>query len=127
MINLIITPLFAFIGAFVTRLASWFMASFVTGAIKSLVINLTLFTVISGLITTFVLYVNDLVLDALKSMPSTAQLVIAPIAAMLPPSLPVCVGIVVSVYTTGTVYNLAKEVAKAKAAAAERAAGFVKL
>jgi len=126
MINLIIGPLFAFFGALITRVGAWFMAAFVTGALKSLVINLTLFTVLAGLITAFVVYVNGLILDALTSMPPTAQLVIAPIAAMMPPSLPTCVGIIVSLYTTGTVYNLAKEIAKAKAAAAERAAGFVK-
>lgn len=130
MINLlsrfIIAPLFTFITRLVERFGAWFLTAYLTGALKSLVISLVLFTAIAALITQLITTANDYLLDALRNGSTMAQYIIAPIAAMLPPSLGTCATIVASVYLTGMTYNLAKEVAKLKARAAERAAGFFK-
>ncbi len=124
--RLILAPLFTFVIRLVERFGAWFLTAYLSGALKSLVITLVLFTAFATLITQLISTANEYLLDALRNGSLPAQYVIAPIAAMLPPSLGVCATIIASVYMAGVTYNLAKEIAKVKARAAERAAGFFK-
>jgi hypothetical protein len=126
MINLLITPILAFLSAIISRLGNWFIVAYLSGALRSLVINLALFGTLTALITGLIIEANSMVLQAIQNMSPISQMMLAPIAAMMPPSLSVCASMIASVYVMGMIYNLAKEIAKLKAKAAERAAGFLK-
>ena len=122
----IVQPIILFFTVLLGRLVGWFITAYLSGALRSLVISLVLFTTISGLVFTFISEANQYLLEAIQGMSPLAQSMLSPIASMLPPSLRYCAGIIVSVWIMGMVYNMAKEIAKLKARAAERAAGFFK-
>lgn len=122
----LLEPVIVFLTAIIGRLGSWFITAYLSGALRSLVINLLLFTTIATLIYNLITEANTYLLQAIQGMSPLSQSILSPIASMLPPSLGVCASIIVSVWMMGIVYNLAKEVAKLKARAAERAAGFFK-
>lgn len=122
----LVQPIILFFTALFGRIGAWFITAYLSGALRSLVISLVLFSTISGLVFTFISQANQYLLEALQGMSPLAQSMISPVASMLPPSLGYCAGIIVSVWLMGMVYNMAKEVAKLKARAAERAAGFFK-
>lgn len=126
MIALFVTPILAFFGAIISRLVNWFLVAYLSGALRSLAINFTLFAALASMITALIIEANSMLLEAIQSMSPINQMMLAPIAAMMPPSLAVCASMVASVYVMGLVYNLTKEIAKLKAKAAERAAGFLK-
>jgi len=126
MIALFITPILAFFGAIISRLVNWFLVAYLSGALRSLVINFALFAALASMITALIVEANAMLLEAIQSMSPVNQMILAPIAAMMPPSLAVCASMIASVYVMGMVYNLTKEVIKLKAKAAERAAGFLK-
>lgn len=126
MIALFITPILAFLGAIISRLVNWFLVAYLSGALRSLAINFVLFSVLAAMITALIIEANSMLLNAIQNMSPISQMMLAPIAAMMPPSLAVCASMVASVYVMGMVYNLTKEVARLKAKAAERAAGFLK-
>jgi hypothetical protein len=118
--------LVSFFSSLWSTFVGWTVRAYLTGAIKSLAINLVLFTVIFTLLYNLVTTANQYLLTAIQGMSPLMQQMLSPIAAMMPPSLTTCVSIVASVYMLGAGYNIAKEVAKMKARAAERAAGFFK-
>ncbi|MDZ7901308.1 MAG: hypothetical protein U5L01_01635 [Rheinheimera sp.] len=118
--------LVAFFSSLWSTFISWTVTAYLTGALRSLAINLVLFTVIFGLLYNLITTANEYLLTAIQGMSPMKQMILAPIASMMPPSLSLCVSIVASVYMLGAGYNIAKEIAKMKARAAERAAGFFK-
>jgi divalent metal cation (Fe/Co/Zn/Cd) transporter len=126
MIAALILPLMAFIRLIITRIFYWFFTAYWAGALKSILIYFLLFTAIATGITMLITTANAMLLDAIRSMSPMSQLMLAPIASMMPPSLSICAGMIASVYILGVAYNLAKEVAKLKARAAEKALGFFK-
>lgn len=126
MIAALILPLMAFIRYIITAIFSWLFTAYWAGALKSIAIYFLLFTAIATGITMLITTANAMLLDAIRSMSPMSQLMLAPIASMMPPSLSICAGMIASVYILGVAYNLAKEVAKLKAKAAEKALGFFK-
>ena len=118
--------LVAFLSSLWSTFIGWTIRAYLTGALKSLAINLVLFTVVFGLLYNLITTANQYLLTAIQGMSPLGQMMLAPIAAMMPPSLATCVSIVATVYMLGAGYNIAKEIAKMKARAAERAAGFFK-
>jgi hypothetical protein len=122
----LVEPILAFFTALFGRIFIWFMSAYLTGALRSLVINLVLFTTLATLVYNFITSANQYLLQAIQGMSPLSQAMLSPVAAILPPSLGVCASIIVSVWIMGIVYNLTKEIAKLKAKAAERAAGFFK-
>lgn len=118
--------LVSFFSSLWSTFIGWTVRAYLSGALRSLAINLVLFTVIFGLLYNLVVTANQYLLTAIQGMSPLSQRMLAPIAAMMPPSLVTCVTIVGSVYLLGAGYNVAKEIAKMKARAAERAAGFFK-
>lgn len=126
MIPMLILPIMAFIRVIIEKIFSWFMLAYASGAIKSMAIYLVLFTSLAVLITNLITTANAMLLDAIRSLQPMGQLMLAPIASMMPPSLAICASMIVSVYLLGIVYNIAKEVAKLKAKMAEKALGFFK-
>lgn len=126
MIPMLILPIMAFIRLLIEKIFSWFMVAYLSGALKSMAIYLILFTALATLITGLITTANAMLLDAIRSMHPMSQLMLAPIAGMMPPSLSLCASMIATTYILGIVYNLAKEVAKLKAKMAERALGFFK-
>jgi len=122
----LINPLILFLTGIIGRIGSWFLAAYLTGALKSLVFVLLFFTAVSALLYSLITEANALLLQAVQGMSPMVQMMLSPIASMLPPSLALCVSSIVSVWFMGIIYNLSKEIAKYKAKAAERAAGFFK-
>ena len=118
--------LVSFFSSLWSTFVGWTVRAYLTGALKSLAINLVLFTVIFTLLYNLVTTANQYLLTAIQGMSPLMQNMLSPIAAMMPPSLTTCVSIVASIYMLGAGYNIAKEIAKMKARAAERAAGFFK-
>ena len=126
MIALLIQPIIAFLGVLFSRLVSWFLTAYLSGALRSLVIWLVLFTTLATLIYNLIYEANAYLLQAVQGMSPITQAILTPFAAMLPPSLGLCVSIIVTVELMTVIYNISKEIAKMKAKAAERAAGFFK-
>ncbi|TXH98544.1 MAG: hypothetical protein E6Q75_01010 [Rheinheimera sp.] len=122
----LIQPIIMFFTGLIGRLGSWFIAAYLTGALRTLVIYLVLFTTIATLVFNLITEANIYLLQAIRGMSPMSQVMLSPIAAMLPPSIGVCASIIVSVWFLGIVYNFAKEVAKLKAKMAARAARFFK-
>lgn len=122
----LIQPVILFFTAIIGRIGSWFIVAYLSGALRSLVISLALFTAISTLVYNLLTGANAYLLQAIQGMSPISQMMLSPLASMMPPSLGLCASIIVSVWFMGIVYNLTKEIAKMKARAAERAAGFFK-
>lgn len=122
----LIQPIIAFFGVLFSRLVSWFLTAYLSGALRSLVIWLVLFTTLSTLIYNLLYEANAYLMQAIQGMSPLSQAMLSPFAAMMPPSLGLCASIIATVEVMTVIYNLAKEVAKLKAKAAERAAGFFK-
>ena len=122
----LIQPIILFFTAIIGRIGSWFITAYLSGALRSLVISVVLFSTIATLVYNLLTEANTYLLQAIQGMSPLSQAMLSPIASLLPPSLGVCASIIVSVWIMGIVYNMAKEVAKLKARAAERAAGFFK-
>lgn len=122
----LVQPIILFFTAIIGRIYGWLIGAYLSGALRSLTISLVLFTTIATLVYNLLTEANTYLLQAIQGMSPMSQAMLSPIASMLPPSLGLCASIIVSVWIMGIVYNLAKEVAKMKAHAAERAAGFFK-
>lgn len=122
----LIQPIILFFTTIIGRIGSWFITAYLSGALRSLVIYVVLFSTIATLVYNLLTEANAYLLQAIQGMSPLSQAMLSPIASLLPPSLGVCASIIVSVWIMGIVYNMAKEVAKLKAQAAERAAGFFK-
>jgi hypothetical protein len=112
----------AFLGPVINKFLQWYL----TGALKSFVIQALLFAGILASINWLIGAINQvirgLVADALKFQPDA----IPAIFAFLPTNIVTCWNIVATVYLSCVAYNIAKELIKLKARAAERAAGFMK-
>jgi|GEM_PF-4494792 len=126
MIALLVLPIMAFIRTLASKILQWFLVSYLSGALKTMAIYLALFIALAAAITHLILTANALLLNAIRSLHPMSQLMLAPIAAMMPPSLAICASTIASIYILGMVYNLTKEVAKLKAKMAEKALGYFK-
>lgn len=126
MIPMLILPIMAFFRFIIEKIFSWFMVAYLSGALKVMGIYLLLFTALATGITQLILTANEMLLNAIRSLHPMSQLMLAPIASMMPPSLAICASTIASIYILGMVYNLTKEVAKLKAKMAEKALGYFK-
>jgi hypothetical protein len=122
----LINPLILFLTGIIGRIGSWFLTAYLSGALRSMIFTLAFLTAVTALVYSLITQANVFLLQAIQGMGPMAQMMLSPIASMLPPSLGYCVSIIVSVWLLGIVYNMAKEIAKIKLRAAERAAGFFK-
>jgi hypothetical protein len=122
----LINPLILFFTGIIGRIGSWFLTAYLTGALRSMIFALAFLTTVSAFIYSLITQANVFMLQAIQGMGPMAQMMLSPIASMLPPSLGYCVSIIVSMWFLGIIYNIGKEVAKIKLRLAERAAGFFK-
>lgn len=112
----------AFLGPVINKFLQWYL----TGALKSFVIQALLFAGIFTSIKWLIDYVNGVITGLLNQSLNLSPDAIPAIFAFLPSNLVTCWNVVATVYLSCVAYNIAKELIKLKARAAERAAGFMK-
>jgi hypothetical protein len=122
----LINPLILFFTGIIGRLGSWFLTAYLSGALRSMIFALAFLTTVSAFVYSLITQANVFLLQAIQGMGPVSQMMLSPIASMMPPSMGYCASIIVSMWFLGIIYNIGKEVAKYKAKAAERAAGFFK-
>ena len=120
------TAIFGFFGTIIQKLGEWLLAAYLTGALKAMFIFVALVATVGTACYTFVTWVNSALVGYINSMGSIAQMVITPIAAMLPETTPQLVTAILTYYTVSTIFHVTVEVAKMKARWAEKALGYFK-
>jgi hypothetical protein len=116
------SSIIAFLGPVISKFLQWYL----TGALKSFVIQALLFAGILASINWLITFVSGVVNRAIGEVAGFAPNAMPSILAFLPTNLVTCWNIVATVYLSCVAYNIAKELIKLKARAAERAAGFMK-
>lgn len=116
------SSIIAFLGPVISKFLQWYL----TGALKSFVIQALLFAGILASINWLIGFVNQIIQNMIGDALNFAPEAIPAIFAFLPTNMVTCWNIVTTVYLSCVAYNLAKELIKLKARAAERAAGFMK-
>lgn len=112
----------AFLGPVISKFLQWYL----TGALKSFVIQFLLFAGILASINWLISTINTFVQNSIGQALNFAPDAIPAIFAFLPSNLVTCWNVVATVYLSCVAYNIGKELIKLKARAAERAAGFMK-
>ena len=117
----IFAALFGFIGTLISRIGQWFLAAFLTGALKTMLIYITLITALALSIYNFVIWCNDTLVGIVNGMSPVAQMIIVGIAALLPKNLPYLITIILTYYVISIALHLSLEVTKLKAQWADKA------
>lgn len=112
----------AFLGPVINKFLQWYL----TGALKSFAIQALFFAGIFTSIKWLIDYVNGVIAGLINQSLNLSPDAIPAIFAFLPSNLVTCWNVVATVYLSCVAYNIAKELIKLKARAAERAAGFMK-
>lgn len=116
------SSIIAFLGPVINKFLQWYL----TGALKSFVIQTLLFAGILASINWLIGFLNQIIQTALGQAFNFSPQALPAIFAFLPTNLVTCWNIIATVYLSCAAYNIAKELIKLKARAAERAAGFMK-
>lgn len=116
----------AFFGTVIQRIGEFLLTAWLTGALKSTVIFLTLIAVVGTACYTLVTWVNSTLTGFINNMGTVASMVVTPIAAMLPETTPQLVTAILTYYIVSTIFHVSIEVAKMKAKWAEKALGYFK-
>lgn len=116
------SSIIAFLGPVINKFLQWYL----TGALKSFVIQALLFAGILASINWLIGFLNQIIQTALGQAFNFSPQALPAIFAFLPTNLVTCFNIIASVYLSCAAYNISKELIKLKARAAERAAGFMK-
>lgn len=122
----IIYPIIWIIGDIIQKIGEWFFRAYLTGALKTILIFGALIVVLGSVSYTFVDWVNRTIINYINNMSPIAQMVITPIAAMLPAKTPQLITAILTYYGVSATFHISIEIAKLKAKWAEKAMGHFK-
>lgn len=123
----VFASVFAFIGGLVTKLANWFFTAYLVGSLKTTAIYLSNIIVISWLVYNFVQFANGYLTNIVNNMSPIGQMIVVPIASMLPTNMPYYVTAILTYYTMSITAHITLEIAKFKAKWAENATKSIKV
>lgn len=119
-------PVIAFFGAIFSRIGQLILVKWITGALKTTAIYTILLVALAGAVFALVSLANDWLLDWVNGLAPLGQSLILGIAAFLPPNMPYLISAILTYYAFSATTHLMIEVAKLKAAWAEKALGSFK-
>lgn len=119
-------PLFAFLGAFISRLGAWFMAKYLSGALRTIVIYTTFLIALTVSVYALVDWVNNQILGFVNNMAPVHQTMLVGVASFLPPNMPYLLTTILTYYAFTGGIHLAIEISRLKARWADKALGAYK-
>ena len=110
----------AFLGALVSRIGIWVMTLLITGVIKNIAIGLAAFAIYAAAISTFLFWVNDLLIGVVNGLSPITQGLLSLFISWLPSTLPYYMGLVLAYYVTSATFMIGLEIKKFRQRLAEK-------
>lgn len=118
---LLIGSIFAFLGALVTRVINWLFTAYLVGSLKTTAIYLANIILMAAIAYSFVQSINMTLTGIINNMSPIGQMIVVPIAAMIPTNMPYYITAILTYYLLSIAAHISIEIAKFKAKWAENA------